>query len=277
MKNRLYITLLTALLITVCFGGCSFLGKTTPEAPTPLPTAAGTTATVTPVPTMAQVLTEVPSAAPEATTSPVTEPTATAIPAITENVSPTMEVTATVTPEPTLPVSGDFTGAQAKQKLQNAVGEAYSVSEPEKSSINGADYYIFTIMDAEKTYTPSVIVCKQDGTIYYYYSDSEITEFSSFPPDNSEAGGTEDGGFSKDDALRLLEKISLEDLNLPEAITSYTLSVDEWTTMIRGEECYCINAYEKLADRYQLVGIYYVAVNGSLVYRDDMGDFILIY
>ena len=192
---------------------------------------------------------------------------------------PTEPVT-TLSPSPTVspaPVEEKMTADKAKKTLESIVGTAYEVSQPADTIINGRNYYIFTVSDTNHIYTPDIIISADDGHVYWFFSEDEITELTSFPLDNAEAGQTPEAGFTKDDAIRLLETLSAEELSLPEKISEYVLSVDDWPTMIRGEECYGINAYADLGERKQLMGVFYVTMDGSSVYRNDMEEFILIH
>lgn len=214
--------------------------------------------------------------APVATATPTPEPVQETTP--TDAPTPT----ATATPTPTqVPVQKPLTEAEAKAVLLSAVGNAYDAEQTGDITVDGSVYYLFTVSDAEHTYTPQVAVNTKSQEIFYFYSQDEIVEFANFPPDNLEsAGGEEDSseeGFTSDDAVALLETLTAEDLGLPVVLSEYTILVDEWTTMVYGLECYCINAYAELENRKQLMGVYFVAIDGSAAYRSDMGDFVLIY
>lgn len=213
---------------------------------------------------------------PEATATPTPEP----IQETTPTEAPTPTVTATPTPTQ-VPVLTPLTEAESKALLLAAVGNAYDAEQTGEVTVDGSVYYLFTVSDAEHTYTPQIAVDTKSREIFYFYSQDEIVEFANFPPDNVEsAGGEEDNsedGFTADDAVALLKTLSAEDLGLPVVLSEYTIMVDEWTTMVYGLECYCINAYAELIGRKQLMGVYFVAIDGSAAYRSDMGDFVLIY
>jgi len=211
-----------------------------------------------------------------ATATPTPEP----VQEITPTEAPTPTLTAT--PAPTqAPVLNPLTETESKALLLAAVGNAYDAEQTGEVTVDGCVYYLFTVSDAEHTYTPQVAVNTKSQEIFYFYSQDEIVEFANFPPDNLEsAGGEEDNsedGFTSDDAVALLKTLSAEDLGLPVVLSEYTILVDEWTTMVYGLECYCINAYAELENRKQLMGVYFVAIDGSAAYRSDMGDFVLIY
>ncbi len=74
----------------------------------------------------------------------------------------------------------------------------------------------------------------------------------------------EDGPLTEDEAVALLKSMSADRLGLELDIEEYTMELDSWTTMIVSKDCYCINLLHP--DGY-LAGMYYVAVDGSAVYR----------
>lgn len=66
------------------------------------------------------------------------------------------------------------------------------------------------------------------------------------------------------EAVEYLKSISADRLALPMDIGECKLEVDSWTSMIMATDCYCVNVLHP--DGY-LLGMYYVAVDGSVVYR----------
>ncbi len=73
------------------------------------------------------------------------------------------------------------------------------------------------------------------------------------------------GRLTEEEAITFLKTISADKLKLPKDIGAYELEADSWTSNILGTvECYCINV---LAPEGGLVGMFYVAVDGSAVYR----------
>lgn len=82
------------------------------------------------------------------------------------------------------------------------------------------------------------------------------------------------GNLTAEQAKELLCRVSADELRLPQDIESYELDVDSWTTMIRGNECYCINALNPTGG---LAGMFYIALDGSGGYRvNEDGEFIEI-
>lgn len=285
MKKRklvvcIYSVLILTLLVSckkVIFNGSDDPLPTTPATPTTaaaknpdegktpeqVPTKDPVQATSTPSPTAATAVTE----APVATSTPV--PTSTTTPA----------------PEPT-PTQGPITVSEAKAVLLGEIGAGYEAEYTGDAKTGGAEYYLFTVSDSAHTYTPQIAVNANSKEIFYYYSQDELAEFANFPPDNLESAGGEDGkgdgnegenAFTSQSAVDLLMGLTAAELGLPAKLSEYTILVDEWTTMVYGLECYCVNAYAELENRKQLMGVYFVAVDGSAAYRSDMGDFVLIY
>lgn len=285
MKKRklvvcIYSVLILTLLVSckkVIFNGSDDPLPTTPATPTTaavknpdegktpeqVPTKDPVQATSTPSPTAATAVTE----APVATSTPV--PTSTPTP----------------TPEPT-PTQGPITVSEAKAVLLGEIGAGYEAEYTGDAKTGGAEYYLFTVSDSAHTYTPQIAVNANSKEIFYYYSQDELAEFANFPPDNLESAGGEDGkgdgnegenAFTSQSAVDLLMGLTAAELGLPAKLSEYTILVDEWTTMVYGLECYCVNAYAELENRKQLMGVYFVAVDGSAAYRSDMGDFVLIY
>ena len=212
--------------------------------------------------------------------TPTEVPTVTEAPAV--ELSPTNSPTPTATPVPPTPTQGPITAEKAKNLLLGEIGTEYEAEYDGETKAAGDMYYLFTVSDSAHVYTPQIAVNANSKEIFYYYSQDEIAEFANFPPDNLENAGGEEGEdseneFTSRDAIELLNKLTPMELGLPAELSAYTILVDEWTTMVYGLECYCVNAYAELENRKQLMGVYFVALDGSVAYRSDMGDFVLIY
>ena len=269
----IYSVLVLTLLVSckkVIFNGSGDPLPTTPATKTP--TAAGKN------PEEGKKPEQEPTSAPvQATNTPTPTPVAAEEPTATP--TPTSTPIPTSTPTPT---QGPITASEAKAVLLDEIGAGYEAEHTGDAKTGGAEYYLFTVSDSAHTYTPQIAVDANSKEIYYFYSQDELVEFANFPPDNLEsAGGDEnDGqeeGFTAQDAVNLLNGLTEAELGLPAKLSEYTILVDEWTTMVYGLECYCVNAYAELVNRKQLMGVYFVAVDGSAAYRSDMGDFVLIY
>ena len=210
---------------------------------------------------------------------PAQDVTGTPVPTPADETVTTPAPTATTAPTPT---QGPISAAEAEKLLLGVIGGGYSIEQSGAVETAGSAYYLFTVSDSEHVYSPQIAVEARSKEMFYYYSQDEIAEFVNFPPDNLESAGKEedsdvDDGFTSEDAVALLKELNAEDLGLPAVLAEYTILVDEWTTMVYGVECFCVNAYAELENRKQLMGVYFVAIDGSAAYRSDMGDFVLIY
>ncbi|HBR04570.1 MAG TPA: hypothetical protein DEO62_01330, partial [Lachnospiraceae bacterium] len=83
--------------------------------------------------------------------------------------------------------------------------------------------------------------------------------------------------FSSIDSENVVDYLKTYDhdsLSLPRKVDSYTAVVDSWPTIIDGKDCLCVNLYR---DGSELVGMVYVAKDGSAVYyTDEFGDHIKV-
>ncbi len=220
-----------------------------------------------------------PTTSPSGATSSTDNSSLTNLPTQEPVEDPSVTDTPTAAPSPTpLPLTAE----EAKGLLLTKIGHAYEAEKTDSTELAGAEYFLFRVNDEERSYEPLLAVNAVTKEIFYFYSRDEIVELVDFPPDNVEGVGGEESsgeedGFSAEDAVALLKGISAADLGLPAALSEYTILVDEWTTMVYGQECYCINAYAELENRKQLMGVYFVAVDGGTAFRSDMGDFVLIH
>lgn len=238
-------------IVVICvllMSGCSLFGGKDKVTPTPIPTVAATSApTATSVPTA----------------------TSTVTPTVTPTIlTPTVGPTKTPTPEP-------MTGAEATNILDDYIDATiYTISTPELIYADDGKYYWFRISDADKVYSPDILVEAYTGVLYYYDTYSTISEFISFPPDNVEVIETTGDIISQDQAISLLRELSTEELGLPSKLSAYMLTVDTWSTLSPdGNECYTINVFK---GQDVLVGVYYVTYDGTSIYKNVEGDFELI-
>ena len=278
MKKRRLIVCIYSVLVMMLLVSCKkviFNGTDDPLPTTP----AKPTAAVQKTPEDDKTQEQIPTKEPVQATS-----TPTAVPPVTEAPTPTSTPAPTGTPSPVppTPTQGPISTAEAKGLLLDEIGAGYDAEYTGDAKTGGAAYYLFTVSDSAHTYTPQIAVNVNSKEIFYFYSQDELVEFANFPPDNLESAGGEDNegqedGFTAQDAVELLKGLMPSELGLPAGLSEYTILVDEWTTMVYGLECYCVNAYAELENRKQLMGVYFVAVDGSAAYRSDMGDFVLIY
>lgn len=213
---------------------------------------------------------------------------------VTPTVTPTQSVVETeddqtgIDTEDTEEESNTDTGedyiseSEAVKMIQNEIGERGYFIEllDDHISIGEMEYYKYEISDSTTKIEPSVLVNKVNGELLCYYSDGSTAPFSEFPlyTEPSESGITEEtpNEFTQEDALDKLSKLSAETLGLPVKLTEYIIMYDDWTTNVNGVECYGINAFADVGDRKINMGVFYVAVDGSVMYKFDslMDDFV---
>lgn len=76
---------------------------------------------------------------------------------------------------------------------------------------------------------------------------------------------------SDEKAMSVLKKVSRSKLGLDKEISEYKTETDDWTTYVRGKECFCVNV---LNPEGGLKAVFFVAVDGSEIFRErDDGDF----
>lgn len=217
---------------------------------------------------------------PGVTVAPVEEVTPTVPPAATQ----TPQVT--VTPEPTTSVSPEpskeegITEEQALKAVKDAIAnETYQVELSDKQlSVDGKMYYEFHVKDGNTAMEPSILVLKKDGTLYYYDKTGMISAFTKFPLDNVEHVGEAENAIEENDAVSRVQKLSRATLGLEKELSEYTIEIDEWTTIVNSESCYCLNVFDQAGGTKQLVAVFYVSVDGTNVYRldEDSQEFINI-
>lgn len=263
---------LVVLLLLLCaVAGCKNTNDTNGDIEntgTPLPTQGETpTPTVPAAPTGA----DVPTIAADASATPnVTEPLVT--PSMTESpATPAVtETPATPTAVPTISVTA--ARAQLTEQIDETVYEILDTGTT--YFIDDEIYYVFRIYQDEERLYPDIAVHTGSGALYYYDTSGTLSVFEKFPLDNVETPDIGDGSITHHEAIARLEELTQEQLNLPAQIDEYTLLVDEWNTVVNGKECYCINAFAPLENRMQLMGLFYVALDGSAMYRVEDDVFV---
>lgn len=95
----------------------------------------------------------------------------------------------------------------------------------------------------------------------------------------SEASVSSNKTITKEEAIQLLTTLTISQTGLPAEISMYTLTADDMLLDIKGTSCYSISVYSDLGDRMYLMNSYYVATDGSKIYRFDVDaeDDIEIY
>lgn len=223
-----------------------------------------TKATETPVPTKA------------AENEPENTPTEAPTPAPTATPAPTSTPTPTPVPEPEPEVTLD----QAKRVLEENFGNEYKFSlSDDHLYLNGSTYYCYFVNYNGKDQDYAVLINRESGKLYYYDGNEVTTQkIENSTGDGSEVGdGTgsdaNEEGMTAQKAVSSLAGLSAGQLNLPASLEECTVSLDQWTTMIDGNNCYCLNVF------YQdsLAGILYFTEEAEHVYyADDFGDFVKV-
>jgi hypothetical protein len=227
-------------------------------------------------------------------TSEVTSNDITISPAITPEASPIPTVTAGDSEENSLDTPEDnsietkeemeYISEEAAIKLiQKIIGERgyYFALVDSSLSLKDKTFYEYQISDGEEEIAPKVLVDKISGELYCYYDDGNVGDFSEHPlytETSTEVNSTLEADFTKEDAFAKLNKVSAKDLDLPEALTKYKIIFDDWTTNVGGKVCYGINVYSDTEDKMISMGLYYVAVDNTSMYRFDslLDDFVEI-
>lgn len=143
--------------------------------------------------------------------------------------------------------------------------------------LDGAEYYSFCINDANGVgLEPMLIVEKKEGTLLCYDMSGVVASIEKFPLDKTETGNEGVKTLTPEEAKALLAGYSGERLGLAKETSVYEMTVDDWTTIAEGMECYGINFFENTGGKQRFRGTFYVALDGSAVFsKDDVtGDFI---
>lgn len=164
----------------------------------------------------------------------------------------------------------------AIQIIQARIGERgyYFVLVKDSLALEGNTYYEFQISDGSGPIEPNVLVNVKNGELLCYKSDESTAPFSEHPLYTEDGAGvesdtTDTAAFTQEDALASLSKVPKEVLGIPVELSEYTVIFDDWTTNIKGTDCYGINVYSDAGDRSISMGVFYVATDGSVMYKFD--------
>lgn len=136
--------------------------------------------------------------------------------------------------------------------------------------IDGSEYYSFCVNGENgESMEPLLIVEKTTGTLYCYDFSGVVSQFSKFPLDKTETGNTGETAVTAQDAKEILTDCSKERLGLAAEPSHYEMTVDDWTTVINGTECYGINLFEEIDGKQKFRGVYYVSTDGKHIYSMD--------
>lgn len=212
--------------------------------------------------------------APEAPTQDVTPEAPT--PTQTAGVTPDTEAT----PEAPTPTEEPVLSRDEAERIVRSIIqlETYSIELlDDHLMIDGAEYYSFCINDANGVgLEPMLIVEKKEGTLLCYDMSGVVANIEKFPLDRTETGNEGAKTLTPEEAKALLSGYSGERLGLAKETSVYEMTVDDWTTIADGTECYGINFFENTGGKQRFRGTFYVALDGSVVFsKDDVtGDFI---
>ncbi len=164
----------------------------------------------------------------------------------------------------------------AIQLIQDRIGERgyYFELVNDNLALEGNTYYEFQISDSSGPIEPDVLVNRKNGELLCFKSDESTAPFSEHPLYTEDGAGVESdttdaAAFTQEDALASLSKVQKEILGLPAELSKYTVIFDDWTTNIKGTDCYGINIYSDAGDRRISMGVFYVATDGSVMYKFD--------
>lgn len=184
---------------------------------------------------------------------------------------------ATQTPEPT--ADPNLSQAEAERIVAGIIElEKYSIELlDDHLMIDGAEYYSFCINDENGVgMEPLLIVEKTEGTLLCYDLSGVVAPIEKFPLDKTETGSEGTKTLSAEEAKKVLAGYSGERLGLAKETSAYEMTVDDWTTIAEGTECYGINFFENVEGKQRFRGTFYVSLDGSAVYsKDDVtGEFV---
>lgn len=189
--------------------------------------------------------------------------------------APETNATPTPTEEPMLSVEEAKAILRTKIDLET---DAYSIELlDDHLMIEGAEYYNFCINDTDgNAMEPLLIVEKKAGTLLCYDYSGVVSQFSKFPLDKTETGSAGTAVITEEAAKKVLAGYTGAALGLAKEPSAYDMTVDEWTTVIKGKDCYGINLFETTDGKQRFRGVFYVTLDGSAVYSMDevTGDFI---
>ncbi|MDE6874286.1 MAG: hypothetical protein K2P87_07485 [Lachnospiraceae bacterium] len=270
---------LVLLVVTVIVLAILYFRKDGDEPENPVPTqqvqpggvtpgADGVTGSPTDVPDPTGPIepTDAPTEPPVMTPTDVPDPTREPDP--TEAVSPT--------PKATVPPSEGIDTAEADEILADVfweVGYRFTLSDSDFVS-GGERYYRYDVSYEGKAQSYDVLVRRDDGELYYY-ENGKKRDFDGLL-EHTEQPDKEDtlsDAMTADAAAELLKQFSYTSLGLPAPLDECSLMLDNWKTVVYGEECHCLNVFYNGT----LAGnIYFTEDAGKVYYLDEFGEFVAV-
>lgn len=176
-----------------------------------------------------------------------------------------------------------ISSTEAIQMILDEIGDTGYTIEllNEEFTFEKNKYYLYQVFDGATKIEPKLIVDKKTKEILCYKLDETTASFQEFPLYTDQADTSENSvnEFTKEDALDQLTKLSAKELGLPAKLKGYSIVFDDWTTNVNGVDCYGINAYSKVDGKFVNMGLFYVATDGSVMYKFDsqLDDFVQIF
>lgn len=257
-------------------------GSDEPENPVPSPPPGQVTAgpadvtaepedpELSPTVTVPASVTDAPTSAPPSVEP--TEPTGPPEPTPTGQPEPT--TAQEPTPEATKQPSSGIGTAEADEILADVFWEAgyrFTLSDS-KFELDGGAYYRYDVSYGGKAQDYDVLVDQTDGELYYYENGSR-REFDGLPEHTEppKEDGEMDMAMTADAAAELLKPFSYISLGLPAELDECSLMLDNWKTVVYGQECFCLNVFYNGS----LAGSIYFTETADHVYSlDEFGEFV---
>lgn len=113
-------------------------------------------------------------------------------------------------------------------------------------------------------------VSTNENTIYKEeeVKDTENTKGNNVEDDDN----TQEKELTEDEAIEKLKNTDYEKLDLPVAVSEYTVEMFE-TTTIDGKECYEMGVFAELENRRTNMGTFAVSKDGTSVYKIVNGEY----
>lgn len=193
----------------------------------------------------------------------------------------TVESSQGTEPETAPEKSQSISETDAIKLVQTKIGDSgyYYETLDDDIKVGNNDYYLVQVSDSSSVIEPNLLIDKVSGEILCYKDDNTTAPFSEFPLYTADDtnNDSKQGKISKDDAWDMLSKVPKDTLKLEKSLKDYkTIEFDDWTTNVEDIECYGINVYEKINGQNSFVGVFYVATDGSKMFRYDSVDELFI-
>lgn len=147
--------------------------------------------------------------------------------------------------------------------------------------INDCNYISMPPIDESETTMAAATESLEEGKIFQisidYTEDSYTVLVQKYPgqilkPEEEEPEEEQNTGLSWDGAMSKLEEYTPEQLGVPDPVSEYTLIPNRGRYLLKGTEFFNINAYKKENGSNIIMGVFYVACDGSMVYKYDVAN-----